>query len=151
MIGRARGLNPHPLFRMDHYIAQAGGEAASAPLSHYDRLVRLSGLSPHPLFDPVLFDAAVSDLGLPHRGLGAYVSIAAMYRLPVNKDFDAAHYLRAYPQVALRGINPLVHYVTIGDKSGLKPNPRFNPGGFRRDHAVPAGRTALEMSQRAGL
>jgi hypothetical protein len=150
LIGRPRGLDPHPLFRMDHYVSQAGGEAASAPLSHYDRLGRLSALSPHPLFDPVLFDSAVTDLGLAHRGLGAYVSTPALFRLPVNKDFDAAHYLRAYPQVALRGINPLVHYVTIGDKSGFKPNPRFNPAGFRRDHAVPADRTALEMSQRAG-
>jgi hypothetical protein len=148
LVGRARGFNPHPLFHMDHYLGQAGGEAASAPLLHYDRRGRLAAFSPHPLFDPVLFDSAVSDLGLPHRGLGAYVSLPALFRLPVNKDFDAAHYLRAYPQVALRGINPLVHYVTIGDKSGLMPNPQFNPAAFRREHAVAAGRTALEMSQR---
>jgi hypothetical protein len=150
LIGRTRGLNPHPLFHIDHYVGQAGGEATSAPIGHYDRQGRLSGLSPHPLFDPVLFDSAVNDVGLPHRGLGAYVSIPALFRLPVNKDFDAAHYLRAYPQVALRGINPLIHYVTIGDKSGLMPNPRFNPAEFRRHHAVPVDRTALEMSQRTG-
>ena len=151
LIGRTRGFNPHPLFRMDYYIGVAGGEAASAPLSHYDRRGRLAALSPHPLFDPVLFETAVSDLGLPHRGLSAYVSMPSLFHLPVNKDFDAAHYRRAYPQVDLRGFNPLVHYVTIGDKIGLMPNPQFNPAAYRRDHAVAAGRTALELFQRTAL
>ncbi len=43
--------------------------------------------------------------------------------------FDAAYYLRTYPDVAARNIDPLVHYLEEGGRAGRNPHPDFD-GAF---------------------
>jgi hypothetical protein len=44
--------------------------------------------------------------------------------------FDAAFYLRRYPDVRKAGINPLRHYLRHGAAEGRKPHPLFEPGYY---------------------
>ena len=43
-----------------------------------------------------------------------------------NTLFDSDWYLATYPDVALSGMNPLVHYVTMGGFQGFDPSPLFD-------------------------
>ena len=40
--------------------------------------------------------------------------------------FDSAFYLRSYPDVAASGMDPLVHYLTVGVSERRDPNPLFD-------------------------
>ncbi len=46
--------------------------------------------------------------------------------------FDAAYYLRKYPDVAAAGVNPLRHYLKYGAVEGRKPHPLFDPEYYLR-------------------
>jgi glycosyltransferase involved in cell wall biosynthesis len=41
--------------------------------------------------------------------------------------FDAGWYVQRYPEVAIAGFDPAVHYLTLGAKAGCWPNPTFDP------------------------
>lgn len=45
--------------------------------------------------------------------------------------FDPQHYLRANPDIATCGADPLMHYVEHGDREGRWPNAHFNPQTYR--------------------
>ena len=44
--------------------------------------------------------------------------------------FDSAWYLETYPDVAAAGMNPLVHYVTVGGVTGYDPSPLFDSAWY---------------------
>ena len=44
--------------------------------------------------------------------------------------FDAAFYLNRYPDVALSGVDPIVHYVRYGAGEGRNPHPGFDTGFY---------------------
>jgi lipopolysaccharide biosynthesis protein/GT2 family glycosyltransferase len=44
--------------------------------------------------------------------------------------FDAAWYLREYPDVAAQGVNPLEHYMERGAKEGRNPHPLFDTSWY---------------------
>lgn len=46
--------------------------------------------------------------------------------------FDRTFYLNEYPDVAATGIDPLVHFVTIGAKEGRNPSPYFDTVFYAR-------------------
>lgn len=48
--------------------------------------------------------------------------------------FDRNWYLRAYPDVAAAGIDPVEHYQDVGYKEGRAPNRFFNPAAYRALH-----------------
>lgn len=48
--------------------------------------------------------------------------------------FDADHYLRAYPDVALAGIPAVVHYLRHGAREGRNPIPLFDGGRYLIDN-----------------
>ena len=45
--------------------------------------------------------------------------------------FDPVFYLAEYPEVALAGMNPLLHYLTEGAREGRRPQPLFDPQYYR--------------------
>ena len=47
--------------------------------------------------------------------------------------FDAAFYLRKYPDVAAAGVDPLRHYLKDGAKEGRQPLPLFLPAHYLRN------------------
>jgi len=53
--------------------------------------------------------------------------------------FDREWYLKSYPDVAARGIDPVLHYVVYGANEGRNPSPSFSTLGYlshNRDVAV---------------
>jgi hypothetical protein len=45
-------------------------------------------------------------------------------------EFDAAYYLASYPDIAAAGIDPLQHFLAVGDKEGRNPNRFFSTKGY---------------------
>jgi hypothetical protein len=44
--------------------------------------------------------------------------------------FDAAWYIRRYPDIAAAGVNPLQHFIAHGATEGRDPNPGFSLSGY---------------------
>ena len=59
---------------------------------------------------------------------------AARLRLNRSPLFDAGWYLRSYPDVAKRGKDPVLHYLTHGVYKGRDPGPEFSTVGYLLDH-----------------
>jgi hypothetical protein len=66
--------------------------------------------------------------------------------------FDAAWYLRRYPDAARDRVSPAVHLVRHGNDRGLDPSDRFSTGAYLAAHpeAVESGLPALVHHLRAG-
>jgi glycosyltransferase involved in cell wall biosynthesis len=58
----------------------------------------------------------------------AIVFDAQVYELAndIRDHFDAAYYLKQIPSAAESGLDPVLHYLTIGEKLGLNPQPGFD-------------------------
>jgi len=48
----------------------------------------------------------------------------------ITHVFDAAWYLREYPEIAAQGINPLQHYIERGAREGRNPHPLFDTAWY---------------------
>ena len=57
--------------------------------------------------------------------------------------FDVAWYLAANPDVARRGIPPLVHYLLAGGREGRSPGPLFDDADYRLQHVEALAATSL--------
>jgi glycosyltransferase involved in cell wall biosynthesis len=59
--------------------------------------------------------------------------------------FDQDYYLSSYPDIASAGLEPIAHYVNIGDAEGRRPNAVFDPDFYRTqfDRGEPGSVTAL--------
>ena len=44
--------------------------------------------------------------------------------------FDREWYLKSYPDVVARGIDPVRHYVAYGAREGRNPSPSFSTRGY---------------------
>jgi len=63
-----------------------------------------------------------------------------VYDLILNtRLFIASHYLQAYPDVKDAGMDPLEHFVIIGDAEGRTPNPFFSPSWYRSQVGIALG------------
>lgn len=79
------------------------------------------------------------------RGLARLAVMAATFRLRDYRAarrriarsglFDAAWYRRRYPEVARSGIDPLDHFLLIGNREGKDPNPCFRTQWYAATHA----------------
>jgi len=52
----------------------------------------------------------------------------------VQAEFDAAYYLRMYPELMKAAIDPLDHYLEFGWKEGRNPRKDFDSHGYLRQH-----------------
>src|SRR5262249_31260872 len=55
-------------------------------------------------------------------------------RLAASHLFDAAYYLKTYPDVAASGMDPIRHYVVHGAEEGRNPHPMFDTGYYREQN-----------------
>lgn len=91
----------------------------------------------------------LSAVSTGHGQLGWRVTLAACLRrgplaaLRERRDaleilssglFDAAHYLRAFPDVAAAGIPAVIHYLRHGAREGRNPGPLFDGGRYLGDN-----------------
>lgn len=74
---------------------------------------------------------------VPTARLPAYLQGRRDARDPeaaARRCFDAPFYLRRYPDVAASGVDPFLHYMTIGAREGRSPDPIFHVAGYCYDH-----------------
>lgn len=102
--GRKHRLSPSRGFDTGRYLDQHAGARVSRlnPLVHYLKYGRARGLEIHPA-PPSEADRVIAS------GL-----------------FDAAWYLKQYPDVAAASYPPLLHYMVHGALEGRSPGPGFN-------------------------
>jgi hypothetical protein len=55
-------------------------------------------------------------------------------RLRASTLFDAAWYVREYPQTLRFGLSPELHYLRKGAKAGRNPGPNFDAAAYRAHH-----------------
>jgi hypothetical protein len=132
-------LSPHPLFMPSYYLEQLPGLAnitGIAPLMHYCIAGMAAGANPHPLFDNAYYVKQLEGEGIhpPANLLSFYLSQPSAETSP-HPLFDLAFYRRRYLQ-GETGADPLVHYLTVGDREGNNPHPYFHTRFYR--HANPA-------------
>lgn len=106
--------DPGPRFDAREYIRRNPELKMTGenPLLHYHRMSKRGGSAKPPLPGVSLEDAMA--------GLDAETVEK------VKACFDADFYLNAYPDVALSGEDPFLHYMTGGWRLGLDPSPEFS-------------------------
>ncbi|MBV9077369.1 MAG: hypothetical protein JO048_07785, partial [Methylobacteriaceae bacterium] len=127
-------VSPHPLFDVEHYLAQVPWlrEAQIPLLLHFLVAGWRENASPHGLFDIPYYQDRNPDVRA--AGLNPFLHFleyGARERRQVHPLFDSYWYLEGNPDVALLGVNPLVHYVLDGAREGRSPGPAFPARAFQ--------------------
>jgi glycosyltransferase involved in cell wall biosynthesis len=122
---------PNAYFDPSYYCSRVPEAAGRDPLLHYIECGEAAGRRPVPFFDPVwyraTYDVPPGQLCLAHflrRRLTGAVS-------PIP-EFDSGHYLRANPDVAAAGMDPMEHYLVQGFREDRLPHPSFDLRRHRR-------------------
>lgn len=123
-------LHFDPYFYRETYLASSVSES---PLHHYRKLGRKMGYATEssppvwklvwPLTNDELKKGGVSEKAR------AYVQQGWRTDDP-NPYFSLRHYLRQYPDLISRNINPLAHYLLLGEREGATPSDRFDPAWY---------------------
>lgn len=126
--GIKAGVSPTPLFLVEHYLQQAGTDAAADPLDHFRQVGWRLGLDPHPLFHTASYVAKFGDAIESHGDpLSHYLAVGwksgwAPHPL-VNSEYSASR----LPRESRSNSDP-VSQVLRGAPSGNKrPHPCFAP------------------------
>jgi len=122
---------PNPYFDTGYYRSRVQDAAERDPLLHYIQGGEAAGQRPVPFFDPVWYRDTYAvppdQLCLAHflrRRFSGQVS-------PIP-EFDSGYYLRANPDVAAAGMDPLEHYLVQGFREDRLPTPGFDLRRHRR-------------------
>ncbi len=138
--------DPHPLFSVEHYLAQAPEllETGESPLLHFVSGGWRRGLSPHPLFDvPHYVRSYGGELGEDEDPLSHYLHEGAEKFNSPNPWFDPGYYNHVYEDV--RGeMDPLVHFWVFGGREGRRPNKYFDSVLHRSRHRLPKAVNPLQ-------
>ena len=126
--GAGRGVDPHPLFDTDYYLARNADvvEAGVNPLLHYLATGEGENRSPHPLVDP----RRLPREPVSGKKLATYLASDAKHEQGPHPLFDPAYYLRNHEGAATTE-HPLVDYVTEGFREGRSPHPAFDESIYR--------------------
>ena len=122
-VGAREGRDPHPLFNSKWYLEQVTNRetARRNPLLHYLTEGAKAHLSPQPLFDPNYYADNWGE-SLPGVDLFAhYLTVGWRRRCKPCYAFDPDYYVKAYPDVAEKGLEPLTHFVLYGRTEGRVP------------------------------
>ena len=137
------GNAANPLFDANWYVGRYGfkGTAAQAML-HFRWIGEKLGLKPSIWFDNRAFRA---QSGMSLRRGSSLARFQGSWRdQPTGHPmFDAAWYLKAYPDAAASGDNPLVHFVLHGRLEGRLPNSFFSPKWYL-DQYTDVGASGIE-------
>ncbi|WP_291841585.1 glycosyltransferase [Maricaulis sp.] len=136
-VGSVAGLQPHPLFDVEWYLAKNPDVRASGlnPLHHFLSMGDKEGRSPHPLFDAKYY--AHQNVDVRKAGVVSlvhYVRDGWREGRNPNPWFYSAWYLEEHPDVEAASICPLTHYVMAGEKEGRRPHPSFSPDWYAATH-----------------
>lgn len=123
LVGARQGIDPHPLFSTSFYLEQGltMEDCEYNALAHYLRRGASDGLDPHPLFDGRFYLRQAEKMGLSlerENPLAHYIKVGSKLGLSPGPDFDAKAYYERYRDIAAAGVNPLVHYLTLGESEG---------------------------------
>lgn len=107
--------------------AQVAGRIAPAPkkppLPWHRRVLGKTRPLPTKIFSPEWLARQAPNIG--EVSLRAFVENPEWRAFSPHPLFDAAWYLKTYPDVAESGMSPLVHYVLHGWREGRDPHPLF--------------------------
>lgn len=129
-LGSRAENDPHPLFSVAHYLAQAPEliVTGESPLVHYLREGWHRGLSPHPLFEPAFYARTYHRALQPGEDpLTHYLRVGESQGLKPSPWFDPYYYNHHNPDVSAGGTKLLVHYAVFGGREGRKPHTEFDP------------------------
>lgn len=120
--GEARGLKPNAVFEPRWYLSRHPEAAALGPLRHYAEQGEAQDGDPSPLFDVAWYRRAYG----AERPLAHYLTHRFGPFSPVP-EFDAAFYLKTYPDVGAAGLDPFQHYLLMGFREFRLPYEGFEP------------------------
>jgi len=147
--GSKEGRCPNPLFD-PHYYRQkylpgtsntkneSNKDLSNEPLVHYYNQPNDALVSPHPLFDAEYYLSQLKKhkITVPENKtfLEHFLKEGWKYNLSPTKHFDVEFYLSQIPETSESKINPLVHYLTEGELSGLQPNKDFVAPSYNKPY-----------------
>ncbi|MFN8623866.1 MAG: glycosyltransferase, partial [Chloroflexota bacterium] len=119
-----------PYFDATWYAATYGPthpEAATDPWGHYRAMGAAAGLAPNPVFDVATYRWDHPDVA-DHGGdaLRHWVLAGRRAGATPHPLFDAAFYARTAPD--LGGMDPYLHYLTVGRAAGRAASAAVDPG-----------------------
>ena len=131
--GWREGRKPNPYFDPSWYRAQHPevADAGIDPLLHYITAGEAAGFRPVAWFDPLWYARSYS---LPEgmTSLRHYLQHRLDGTVSAMPEFDSGFYLRAYPDVAAAGLDPLEHYMVQGFREARRPFEGFDPVFYRQ-------------------
>ena len=112
--GDAEGRDPHPLIKTTWYREQHRDLSPHATvLAHYLALGEHNDLQPNAWFDPAHYRKQLSGYDGPSL-LQHFVAVGADAGLDPCAEFSLHEYCENHPEVADRGLNPLIDFLDSG-------------------------------------
>lgn len=133
-VGARASLSPHRLFDCKWYASElerVGRKREDASLTDYMIHGWSADLDPHPLFSTAFYKKHV-DMEMP--GLLHYALVGWSQRHSPHPLFDVAFYLQHHPaalQAFQKGVDPLVHYMSEGTATDMRPHRDFDPKWYK--------------------
>lgn len=121
--GHQEGITCHPLISRSFYASQFPKEDISEPVGHYLDKGWRKQASTHPLFQPDYYQrqCLLKDMVVTGPPLVHFLEHGAKADIGASKHFDPKKYRSLYPDVAISGYAPLIHYLIYGWKEGRSP------------------------------
>lgn len=147
------------MFDVDSYVAAAGKDARQDPIGHYLETGWRLGLEPNPGFPGSFLQPYFGTLGANTPPIITWLTLrAAGWSIPDSREelehsaqslrdtglFDEAFYLTQLGPKA-RGLDPVIHYIMVGERMGLAPSAGFDPEyyGVRNPDVIQLGWNCL--------
>jgi hypothetical protein len=111
------------------------------PVAHYIKRGAAEGRDPTPDFNTNDYYERYSDVSRDVNAFYHYIKVgraegrsstppaSSVYDV-ISAEFDRDYYLRRYPDVAGKRIDPVVHYIEHGAAEGRDPSPDFNTNDY---------------------
>jgi glycosyltransferase involved in cell wall biosynthesis len=152
-------LSASGIFDKNAYVKVAGEEARQDPIGHYLETGWRLGLEPNPSFPGALLQPSFATLGTDEpAAITWFLLRSAGWSLPGTRDeleqtiarlrgtglFDDAFYLAQLGALGI-GLDPAIHYLTVGERMGLSPSAEFDTEYYaaRNPDVIQAGTNAL--------
>lgn len=114
------GLDPHPIFSTRYYQdTHLSANHSANPIDHY--LANAKGqavLDPHPLFDSLSYQEQVGDIDSNQTLFEHFLQHNSVNMASPSVFFDTPKYIERYPEVGPSGFNGLYHFLRFGQKQG---------------------------------
>lgn len=135
-VGAQEGLDPHPDFST-HYYLDKNPDIAAAKVNPYFHYLIVGKNERRQSAPSKRKTMQLEDAG------GTKISLSAdqIQTLIAQRLIDINWYIYTYPDVTTSGMEPVEHYLKVGEKSGYKPNPCFDPAWYTEVNQPAAPKT----------